>query len=243
MLKINNASSFRRSIAGLCLILGPVLIGVGGQVQPGPDVEGPLYLDAVAASPGMAEMSVLLNYLGFLVFAVGVIGAIHIVRGKGVVLAHIGGLLAVAGLISLTALSVTSLYDIAIAQNAPREIGVPIYNAPESYTTAIVLLALALFGTAIGLVILSAALWRAGFMPVWLWPLVLVAFVLIFAEPVGFQISSLIASLLLIGVFGFAGVKLIRMSDREWERGVIPKAKGSDDDDHNSDDDEDAGSE
>ncbi len=155
MLKINDASNFRRSVAGLCLILGPVLIGVGGQVQPGPEVEGAPYLDAVAAAPGKAELSVLLNYLGFLVFAVGVMGAIHIVRGKGVVLAHIGGGLAVAGLISLTALSITSLYDIAIAENAPREIGVAVFDAPEGYTTAIVLLVIALLGTAIGLVILG----------------------------------------------------------------------------------------
>lgn len=192
-----------------------MLIGAGGQVQPGPEVDGAPYLEAVAAAPGTAELSVLLNYLGFLVFAVGVMGAIHVVRGRGVVLAHIGGGLAVAGLISLTALSITSLYDIAIAENAPREIGVAVFDAPEDYTTAIVLLVIALLGTPIGLVILGAALWRVGFVPVWLWPLVLVAFVLIFVEPLGVQISQAVASLLLLGVFGFVGVKLLRMPDRE----------------------------
>jgi hypothetical protein len=231
VLKINDATNFRRSVAGLCLILGPVLIAVGGQLQPGLEVEDAAYLAALAESPGMADISVLLNYLGFLIFAVGAIGLIHVVRHKGVVLAHVGGLLALAGLISITALSVTTLYDIGIAQNAPPELGVPIYNSPESYTAAYVVLALALLGTAIGLVLLTVALWRAGFAPVWVWPVVLVAFVVLFvgSELLGERISGIVSGLLLIAAFGFLGVRLLRMPDREWERGARPAARSGDD--------------
>ena len=83
----------------------------------------------------------------------------HVIRGRGVVLAHLAGGLAVVGLISITALIWTGLYGISIAENAPRPIGLRVYDAPEDYFAAIVLLALALLGTAIGLI---SSRWRCG---------------------------------------------------------------------------------
>ena len=48
MLKLNDASNFRRTAAGLSLTLGPLLIALGQLLQPGQDVDGAPYLDAVA---------------------------------------------------------------------------------------------------------------------------------------------------------------------------------------------------
>jgi len=52
------------------------------------------------------------------------------------------------------------------------------------------------------------------------WPVVLVAFVVIFVEPFGVLVSGIVGAVLLLAAFGFVGVKLLGMSDEEWERGV-----------------------
>jgi hypothetical protein len=220
VLKLNDASNFRRTAAGLSLTLGPLLIALGQLLQPGQDVDGAPYLDAVARDAEAMQLSIILSYLGFVLLAFGIIGAVHVIRGRGVVLAHLAGGLAVVGLISITALIWTGLYDISIAENAPRPIGLRVYEAPEDYFAAIVLLALALLGTAIGLILVAVALWRGGLAPIWVWPVVIVAFLFIFIEPLGSKASSLIGDLLLLAAFGFVGLKLLRMSDREWDRGV-----------------------
>ena len=100
---------------------------------------GAPYLDAVASDPAALQVSIILSYLGSGLFVIGLLGLVHVVRGRGV-LAHVAGAIAVFGYIGLTALFWTGVYDLAIAQHAPLSLGVRVWDAPESYFSAYVLL-------------------------------------------------------------------------------------------------------
>ena len=104
MLNIKNASGFRRGVAGLSLILGPILILLGSLTQTGSEAEGAAYLDALADSPGATQLSTLLSYFGFALLVPGIVGAVHVVRQRGVVLAHVAGAIALLGAVGIAAL-------------------------------------------------------------------------------------------------------------------------------------------
>jgi hypothetical protein len=180
---------------------------------------GAPYLDAVARDPAALQVSIILSYLGSVLFVIGLLGLVHFVRGRGV-LAHVAGAIAVFGYIGLTALFWTGVYDLAIAQHAARSLGVRIWDAPESYFSAYVLLIPALLGTALGTVLLAVAAWRAGLAPLWVWPVVVIGFVILIVEPFGTTASGLILAVSLLAAFGFLGVQLLRMTAADWERGV-----------------------
>ncbi len=222
MLNIKNASGFRRGVAGLSLILGPILVLLGSLTQTGTDAEGAAYLDALAESPGATQVSTLLSYFGFVLLVPGIVGAVHVVRQRGVVLAHVAGAIALLGAVGIAALVFTTFYDLSIAENAPRGPGVAVYDGVEGYPLAFLPAGLGFLGLPIGMVLLMVALWRGGIAPVWAWPVVLVAFLVLQFELGGVKVGTIVGSIGLTVAFGYVGVKLLTMSDAVWERGGAP---------------------
>lgn len=90
MLKINDASNFRRTVTGPCLIAGPLVALIGALLTP-PTQSGTLdaYLQAFAKNPARTQVSAVLLYFGNLLIAVSIFGIIHLLRHRAVVLAHI----------------------------------------------------------------------------------------------------------------------------------------------------------
>jgi len=88
---------FRRTVAGSAIVAG----GVGsfaGIVADPPKVGGEgveAYLRSLAARPDLVQVSGPLLWVGFLGVVVLLLTVVHLVRGRGVVLVHLGALLAV----------------------------------------------------------------------------------------------------------------------------------------------------
>lgn len=217
-----DATRFRRTMMGLCLIAGPLMTVIGGLATPWED-EATLasYLQALGENPIRAQVSAVLLYFGYLLTAVGVFGMIHIVKRRAVVLAHVAGILAVWGWVTLPGLLVTDFYDLSLAQYDDRQSAIAISERAGEYAGSTVLGLPVLFGF-IGLVLLVVAVWRAGFAPVWV-PLVFVAgFAMSFFGPAG-VVSFTVGFALAFVALGYVGVGILGMSDEEWERGAAPE--------------------
>lgn len=110
------------------------------------------------------------------------------------------------------------LYDLSLAQFDDRSAAVAISERAGEYAGSSVLGMPVLFGF-VGLTLLTFALWRAGFAPLWV-PVVFVAgFAMAFFGPVGvvsFTVGFALASIAL----GYVGMKILRMTDEEWESPV-----------------------
>lgn len=217
MLNLTNPASFRRSLAAIGLILGPLALLAASIVEPDTADEGAEYLADVAENAGRVEATTILYMIGFTALLAGVIGIVHVIRRRGVVLAHIGGVLAAVGLVFFVGLVTTSLYDLSLAENAARPEAVKVYDGVEDYATAYVVLAPALLGTMIGLILLGIAAWRSTFAPVWVPIVIFVGFLGVMAGE-GSKAINIVANLLLLAGFGFIGLKLFGLTDDEWER-------------------------
>lgn len=225
MHRISDPAHFRRSVGGLSLIIAPLLLLAGAIVGPDSGEETADYLRAYAENSEAAGVSTVLWFLGFVVLTVAVAALIHLVRDRAVVLGHVGGMLAFAGSIAFAALVVTSIYDIALGQQLPLQQGVAVNEAIQADPASYWVLIPALLGTSIGLVLLTAALWRGGVLPVWVFPVLLVGFVVLFFGGDQKEISIAGNALILIGL-AFAGWTVLSMSDNEWLRPPRGSAEG-----------------
>jgi hypothetical protein len=95
MLKIWDAHNFRRTLTGLSLIAAPLVLLVVWVALPDlPD--DPTAMFAAIAANRKCTMALLL-ILSSVLFLPAVIGLIHLLRDRGVVLGHLGGGLALLG--------------------------------------------------------------------------------------------------------------------------------------------------
>ena len=220
MLKINDANNFRRTGAGLCLIGGPLVALIGGLVTPWEESDTTAaYLAALAGSPERAQVSAVLLYFGYLLITGSVFGMLRLLRRRAVVLGHVAGALAIWGWVTLPGLLATDFYDLSLSQYGDRQAAVAISDRAGEYAGAAVM-GLPVMAGIVGLALLLAALWRAGFVPVWV-PLVYFAGTAVsFVGPAG-AVFFTIGTAAWLASLGYVGIKVLGMSDEEWERGEV----------------------
>jgi hypothetical protein len=218
VLRLSDARNFRRTAAGLALIIGPILLLVSSAITTtGGGDNTREYLADVADNRSGEEISAVLTILGFAILIPGIIGALNLLRGRGVVLGHIGGALAVLGLACFPALIATSFVDVAATEpGAASQEYVDIVERVEDQAGAIIIVAIALLGTLVGFILLAAAFLRARTVPVWVGPLIILGIVVTF--PAESRVLQVLGSALLLVAFGAIGLQLLRQPDEEWEQ-------------------------
>ena len=221
MLEIKNANNFRRTALGLCLIAGPLLALVGGLFTPWETADTTAaYLTALADNPARAQASAVLLPFGYLLMAVGVFGMLHLLRRRAVVLGQVAGALAVWGWVSLPGMLSVDFYDLSLAAHADREAAIGISDRAGGYVGSAVMGVPVLLGI-LGLVLLVVALWRAGFVPAWVPAVLFVGTAASFVGTPG-AFSFTVGASAWLASLGYVGLKMLGMSDEEWERGEAP---------------------
>ena len=221
MLKLSDARNFRRTAAGLALIIGPALLLANSLITTVGGDDTAEYVAEVATRRGAEEASAVLGILGFALVIPGVIGALNLLRGRGVVLGHLGGSLAVLGLACFCALLASSFYDVAAtAAGADTQAYVDISDRLDDRAGPIIIVAIALLGTLLGFLLLGAAFIRARTVPLFAPILIIVGVIVV--GPLGGEgdsrLLSVIGNLLLLGGWGTVALFLLRQPDEEWER-------------------------
>jgi hypothetical protein len=154
---------------------------------------------------------------GFALTAIGIIGLVHVIRGRGVTLANIGGALALFGMIMFMALFATTLFDL----NAADKLGVETAERlsddfEEDYWAPIVVLIPALLGTLVGFILLAAAIIRSRVVHIAAAIMIVVGILSVPASEES-KAVGIIANVLLLGGWGLVGLKLLGMKDEQWE--------------------------
>ena len=218
MLQITNPSNFRRTLVGLCLVVAPLLILAASVIQPtseGDDVEE--WLPELAEDVGRNDAATTLFIVGFVLLVPAIVGLVHLVRERGIVLAHISGLLALVGTVLYPVLFSTTFYDLSLAENLPVDQAVEAQEGTEDYVGVWFIFIPAVFGWTIGLILLSIGLFRARLAPVWFLVLIVLANLAIFAGQGESVIVSALGGLLFLAAFGWFGLKILGMSDADWD--------------------------
>jgi hypothetical protein len=223
---LTNASSFRRMACGLCLLAGPALILVSSILDPAEDAgdDNRKYLQSLKDDPEMAQLSTALLIVGVALAAIGIIGLIHVIRRRGVVLANIGGALALIGMIFFVALAATTVNDINTAEHLDIETGDKLIDDVEDYWVAYVVFVPALAGFLFGFVLLGAAVIRSKLTHMAAGIMIIVGTLLVFFGE-GSDAINILSNALLLGGYGMVGLRLLGMTDEQWD-GRVPLEAG-----------------
>lgn len=223
MLKINDANNFRRTVAGLCLIAAPLLLGVALLI--GPDQGEAGLVETIAGNPTGVEVESLLIIFSSVLFVPALVGILNVVRDRGVTLAHIGVGLMLIGVIGHAVWAGFQFVLLMLVQGDidRAQLVAALEGGGPPTAGFVVVLAMFLVGFFLGMLVLAAGLWRSGIVPKWV-PLGLVVIAVGDFVPVpgGVMVSAIadfLATALLVACSGVIGVKLLTMSDADWDRG------------------------
>jgi hypothetical protein len=226
MLKIWDADDFRRTLAGVSCALAPAALLGSLLVHPGEGDDG--LLASVAAEPGRIQVAALL-VLACAVFIVpAMIGIAHLVRGRGVVLVHLGAALTIVGAIGH---AVFAGFQIVLAGTItsgvdPAELEGLVEEVPNA--GFVVVLLTFLVGFMPGLLLVAAALWRSKVVAGWV-PLGLVAIVATDFLPTDNRMIGAIAPAFGLVCFAAIGRVLLTTSNDEWRLGRTDTSEPADD--------------
>ncbi|MEA2474220.1 MAG: hypothetical protein QOE06_2135 [Thermoleophilaceae bacterium] len=210
--------------SGMCLMVGPALTLAASIVDPS-DGDGKKYLQSLKDDPDGAQLSTALWIVGFTLMAIGITGLVHVIRDRGVTLANIGGGLGIIGSILFVALVSTTLQDLNAAEHLPIDTAKKLNDGLDDYWTAYIVFIPALFGTFVGFIVLGAAIIRSKVVHLASGVMLILAMLALFSSDGGTTAASIAGGALLTGGFGMAGLRILGMTDDQWD-GRAPLTAG-----------------
>lgn len=229
MLKITDADDFRRTLAGLGMILAPITLGASDLIRLSVEVGDPgvrEQLDLIAASPGAWQVASIANMVGTILIVPAVLGLLHLLRDRGVVLGHVGGGLYLIGLLGFAAHNAGYYGTLGVASTPSmnQDQMVRFIHAGETIPANTFWLAIMIVGLLAGPLLLNLGLLRARVVPRWTATVLLLSWGISFFAGDGLLVPIISTTLGSIGL-GAIGVLVLRQSDSEWaEHATLTKA-------------------
>lgn len=221
MLRFSDSRNFSRTLAAIGLLAGPLLLAIGGLLDPAWDDDAATYLQNVADGKGAYIAAGALGTVGTLLFIPGMLGVARLMRRRSVGLGQIAATLLVVGLIGIIPVLAFNGLDVVLAEADNRGAAVAIFNDIEDSAAVNVYWMFFFFiGIMLGSILLAVALFRRRIVPIWSPILLIVSIV------VGWFGESAVVSALSFLVLGAAvfplAQKMWSLSDDDWERWELP---------------------
>ncbi|GAA3077006.1 hypothetical protein [Streptosporangium carneum] len=213
MSPLSDPVRFRRLAAGVCLIAAPVMYVAGILADPALRLGGGV--DTVGVYGRHLEqvsLSAALLHWSWVLLVPGVIGMIHLVRRRAVLLGHITGALALLGVVNFSALMLGDFFYARLERELVPATGAALADQALADPGAVFGFQIPGFVGLAGLFLLGLVLAYGRRAPWWA-PFAILAGVL--TAPV-FWVGTVIGGLLYLAGAGAVGVRMIRMTDVEW---------------------------
>lgn len=217
MLMISDQRNFTRTLAGLSLVAAPLFLLASVLVGPHLSDDGAERMSEIAANEGRHVAGHYLLLLGAWTFVPALIGLCRVFRGPRVTLGQAGASVLLVGWISTIALFGLGAYEheavrptldrAQMSQLADHVAGSAVMTPLIAVTFVV--------GIAIGSLVVAWSLWRRRFVPFWA-PAALVVWTILDVIANDTSTSAIAAAFLLVGL-GAVGLRLLSMSDEEWD--------------------------
>lgn len=209
-----------RLLAVSGLIAGPLLFLISTLISPAFTVapeEPHLYLERVAASPDLHLVAAGLFLAGALAFLPGLMGTMHLLRGRSIGFGQVAVALIVVGMVTVGGFYVLNVVQLEmIRAGADREQMAALLERVESGMAGMAFLAAFGAGIVIGPALLAIVLLFRRAVPVW-GPVALLASVVMGFLPDNKVISAIEFVLLLVGTSAIA-LRIWTLSPEAWAR-------------------------
>jgi hypothetical protein len=222
MLGLSDSRRFSRTPAAIGLVLGPLLFLLDTLIDPAWANDDAAYLAEVAGHKVRYVIAEVASTFGALIWIVGMIGVMHLLRRRRVTLGQLAAGMVTVGLIGLTASFAFSVFDLAMADFEDRAAMVHLHaELGDSYAYKAYWLTFFSVGTVLGLILLGVALLGRRIVPAWSAILLIVASGLWHVAG-GERLGDALSLLMLTAALTPLAARMWRLSDEDWERWEIP---------------------
>ncbi|MBO3751683.1 hypothetical protein J5X84_36900 [Streptosporangiaceae bacterium NEAU-GS5] len=223
MSKLSDARGVRRVTAAIGLVGFSVLLVVQDVAD---SSAGAGFYDTAVAHPSQMTVSALILLVSAILTVPAIGAIIHQARDRGATLAHLGALFTLLGAMGHMGLTTVELVMRSLAGGDPAQM-----RAFEDRLNAdppIMLFFVLLSSFGIGLTLLAWAAWRAGLIGWWGPALITTVAVAHMVLPEDLPaVVSLVALSAIAVVFGWLGIRTLRLSNADWEGAAAVPARVS----------------
>lgn len=215
---LSDSQHFRRMVAGMCMVVAPILALVAFVISPKLETEAAAQLGAAANDLDTYYASSLIGMITLILLVPAVLGLMHMLRERRASYGHVGGALALIGL-SASLVSVGIAFVVwRLAHGGVTPAEVSIVDDLNNVTGVVLPVYVLGFGVGLGFVVLAAGLYLAKAVDWWMAALVALGPVLINISFVVGELSlGILGSALLVVGLGSVGLIVLRETDAEWE--------------------------
>ena len=224
MLKIGDAVNFRRTLGGLCLILAPLVQVAAQAMSPTGAGSASGVLQSAVQQNARFIQSDSLNILSGILFIPAFFAILHVIRGRGVVLAHIGVALALIGVVLFVFVNGGANLMVGLMGSPgmdPRAMNTLILKALGG-SSPVTLTWLGLYVEGLGYFLIGIAIWRSRFGYRWAGALISIWILAAFFNPFQSLVADDVVDALGVIGLGAIGYRILMMRDLEWESAAAP---------------------
>jgi hypothetical protein len=215
---LSDAHHSRKMVAGACMVVAPFVLLVAMVIHPASDMDEATQVATIADNLDAWYVAHLLAFVSIVLVVPAVLGLMHMLRERQVALGHVGGGLAILGLLALTGLVAMELvlWQMAGAGNTAETVALlERLNETAGIVIPFVLLS---FGFSLGMATLAVGLYRARAVQSWMAVLVAVGAILFgFAVATAMNWLAIVAAAFLVVGLGAIGRMVLRETDEAWE--------------------------
>lgn len=169
MIDFSNPHGFRKAVAGIGMVLAPVLFLAGTIVSPALDSDAATQLANVAEHPDRWLIAMFLFLLGWAAIVPAILGMMHMLRERESSLGHLGGAIALLGVLASVGYIAMGfvMWQMATPAADAAQMTALLERLTDTAGTFIPFFAMG-FAVAVGVLVLCAGLLRAHAAPLWI---------------------------------------------------------------------------
>jgi hypothetical protein len=219
MSHLSDAHHFRKMVAGMCMIFGPLLLLVGLVIHPESKTDEGAQLAVIADNLDQWYVAHLLILISIALAVPAVLGLMHMLRERQVAFGHVGGGLGLLGLLALVGIvTIDGFVGWQAATVGDRGAMTTLFHQLNDTAGVVIPFFAASFAFSVGLVCLAFGLYRARAVQWWMSLfLVVAAACFAVAMPAALDWLAILGGAFLFVGLGSVGRMVMAESDEDWE--------------------------
>ena len=215
---LSDAHHFRKMLAGACMVVAPVVLLVAMVIHPASDMDEATQVATIADNLDAWYVAHLLAFVAIVLMVPALLGLMHMLRERQVALGHVGGGLAMLGLLAFTGIVAMELVMWQMAGAGSTAEAVALLERLNETAGIVFPFVLLSFGFSLGMAFVAVGLYRARAVQSWM-----AVFVAVGALAFGFAIAvatnwlTIVAAAFLVVGLGAIGRMVLRETDEAWE--------------------------
>ena len=215
---LSDAHHFRKMVAGACMVVAPVVLLVSMVIHPASDMNEATQVATIADNLDAWYVAHLLALISIALTVPVVLGLMHMLREREVAFGHVGGGLALLGLLAFAGIIGMELVMWQMVAGGSTREAVALLERLNETAGILIPFVLVSFGLTLGLACLALGLYRARAVQSWM-AISVAAGAILLGVAFGAALNwlAIVAAAFLVVGLGAIGRMVLRETDEAWE--------------------------